>query len=1226
MTPNWTPTQRRAIDIRGRDVAVSAGAGAGKTAVLTARVVAQLSDPERPRRTDELLIVTFTRAAAEEMRTRIARRLEERIAAEDLPPDMQRHMEEQLGLLPRARISTIHSACLDIATEHAGALGLPPGVEVMDEAEARLETEDALRRYIQESLASDIGGDVRNAMEGLEILGSVEPFLELLTRHVASLEALPDPEAHCARALAPWEEAAAAGDAWPATRIGAVVFAQVRARLSEAVAIADDVVAEARIAGPLSDAGREFLNHMLALREAAARATDLTTFLAAGARWGTFGETTVRSKKCGLQPINAEVRGVLREALAALDAVAAIAPAEWIARRAAAARLMFGHFGAPLLDALWRHFTDQRRLTFAMLERAALRVLVAADGSPTDAARAIAGGISEILVDECQDVNPAQATILDALQAAGPPKRFSVGDVKQSIYGFRQADPDIFTALLDRARRGGEDGPALVPLVENFRSAPPLLAEINRLFEPLFSPAVGGIAYDELHRFVPGRAEAPAEPRHLPRFEVVALPREEPDDDDELDGDAPPEREDTRQLEARALAEQVARIGPPWGDIAVLLRSLVGTAPLVVEELLARGIPVRADGASGLLEAPECQELLAILRTVENPFDDVALVATLRSAAAGWSDDDLLRLRTVEPGLHFIVLLERVAEQPGHRLEDPAKAFLASLAEWQSLASRRPMAELIAHLCQTLLLLERASVRPNGDRRRRNLLRLVDYARRFDTFARKGLRRFLSFLKDLTERSSDIEAPPATASTEEAVRVMSVHQSKGLEFPVVVLGFAGKRFNDSDLNEPILGDRAGLVSFRRLWRGAREETDPVRDALRAARLARARGEELRLLYVALTRARERAIVIGRLPSEPDAWNARWARVLRSGKIDDRARCQILSPLDAVLLSCTAATGGIPESRPAEVSQDTRRLRFPATIVSAEAASATVPEAAAPPIADDLYLARVHTVLAIEREAARPILRAKVTATEAKRAYDAQRDGAMSPPWPRPGETRRRDDAPEDEQRARGRLAGTATHRFLALFDLDAVNRGRKLREEVDRLRGEGLLSSEEAAALRIGDIAAFMNTPIGHDMRRATASLRRELPFTVPVRPEDVLGGAHESPEPVVLQGVADAVWTEPDGTVTVLDYKTDWCGEANARLPELTAGYAPQLVLYRMGIARALGKPVVRTVLFFLRAGVEATVPDGTLTDADWRGILRPALLAGEPAQRLLRGAPRRT
>jgi ATP-dependent helicase/nuclease subunit A len=1222
MTPNWTPAQRRAIDLRGRDVAVSAGAGAGKTAVLTARVVAQLSDPGRPRRIDELLIVTFTRAAAEEMRTRIARRLEERIAAEDLPAAMQRHMEEQLALLPRARISTIHSACLDIATVHAGALGLPPGVEVMDEAEARLETEDALRRYIEDSLAGSIGEDVRHAMEGLDILGTVEPFLGLLTRHVASLEALPDPEAYCARALAPWEEAASAGDRWPATRIGELVFAQVRARLAEATAIADDVAAAARTAGPLTDSGREFLNCMLALRDAAAQATSLPAFLALGACWAPFGATTVRSRKCGLQPISAEVRGPLREALAALDAIASLTPAEWVARRAAAARLLYGHFGPPLLEALWNHFTGQRRLTFAMLERAALRVLVAPDGSATDAARAIAGGIAEILVDECQDVNPAQAAILDALQAAGPPKRFSVGDVKQSIYGFRQADPDIFTALLDRARAGGESGPALVPLVENFRTAPPLLAEINRLFEPLFSPAVGGIAYDELHRLVPGRAETPAGPRHLPRFEVVALPCEEPDGDGD---DAPPERDDTRQLEARALAEQVARIGPPWGGIAVLLRSLVRTAPLVVEELLARGIPVRADGASGLLEAPECQELLAILRTVENPFDDVALVATLRSAAAGWSDDDLVRLRAVEADVHFIVLLERVAQQPGHRLEGAAKAFLASLAEWQSLASRRPMAELIAHLCQTLLLLERASVRPNGDRRRRNLLRLVDYARRFDTFARKGLRRFLSFLEDLTERSLDIEAPPASAATEDAVRVMSVHQSKGLEFPVVVLGFAGKRFNDSDLNEPVLGDRSGLVSFRRLWRGAREEADPVRDGLRAARLARVRGEELRLLYVALTRAQERAVIVGRLPSGPAAWNRRWARILHSGRIDDRARCQLLSPLDAVLLSCTAATGGIPESPPAEIAQDSRLLRFPASIVSSEAPSAKVPEPAPPPIADELYHARVRTVLAIGREAARPILRAKVTATEAKRAYDAQRDGALSPPWPRPGGQRRRGELPEDGPRARGRLAGTATHRFLALFDLDAVNRGRKLREEVERLRGEGLLSSEEAAALRLGDIAAFMNAPVGQDMRRATASLRRELPFTVPVHPEEVLGAGHASPEPVVLQGVADAVWAEPDGTLTVLDYKTDWCGEGGTRVPELAEGYAPQLALYRMGVERALGIPVRRTVLFFLRAGVEATVPDRTLTGADWRGILRPALLAGEPAQRLVPGGARR-
>ncbi|MCC5878050.1 MAG: UvrD-helicase domain-containing protein [Candidatus Sumerlaeia bacterium] len=1201
----FTPSQQAAIDITGRNLVVSAGAGSGKTATLIERIYRLVTDPGEPRRIDQLLVVTFTRAAAGEMKERLVARFREALADDGLSGDMRTHIEEQLYNLPSASISTIHSFCLDLISSFPNLAGLAPGFELMAVEEARLLRRDFLVDKIAESLNEDNETarclrrilDVRDPLSGMDTLvkqlSKIHEFLDALVDHeglLARQEQLADPANPATnRLLSDYLEA---------------MLQQVRGRIAPLLAFDP---------GSLNEKFREQLEHLRALDGQLAgpipveRIPSLLELLSLPA----LSRKKMEESDADLQfkEIRTEVMGVLRDIRKEL---AVLVPEELPTLLQLSSDLSLELLRGPGIAWNREHFElhmSMRKLTFSHLEKISHRLLH--DIPESERIRAwYRERFTDVLVDEFQDVNELQDAIIRAISRDGGDglggNRFFVGDVKQSIYQFRQADPTLFLRLLDDAfPHGGDDLLPLdtrIDLVENFRSSPRLLGEMNQLFERILLRETAGVDYRDGHAFIPGRKDI--HPEREPSFSLHLV-------DKKVSGDW--EDEQDTLAEAALVANRISELGPPWRDHTILLRSTRGTAPALIEALATQGIPVYCEARIGFLAAVEVIEFQSILRAISNPFHDMSFLGMLRGPAFRWSDDDLLALRMISRELLYIQLVEAAAGDGDHPLSERSRQVLETLARWQEWATRQSMADFFAQLMDDIDLLDAASTRPGGDQRRLNLEFLLERGRQFDRFSRKGLDEFLRFLDDLIENGEDFAPPSPLSDDADVVRIMTIHASKGMQFPLVYIPFLGKRFNEEDLRSPFLHDREiGLASSVTDIQMP-EETTPLlhrlfRNHLRKKLIA----EELRLLYVALTRAREGVMVTGttggleKLNAQPRSGMISPARIHSAGNALDWlvAHGALRFPDADFMRSGTIAADGI-------ASLVVHRGEQLASLQPDFLGDGTNEDQ--PPLSTE-FLTKFHAAAtridALHALGTPDALRAKVSVTELKRTYDASRD-LETPPYhaalDEEGTERELELPPilRGEKRATGAQRGQAVHRFLANCDLLAIGRGeRRLTEERDRLVAEEVLTTEEARLVSLPGIQWFFNSKLGKEVLGHGAEVERERSFIVRIDAREI-DQARDGEDIVILQGVADLLYRTSAGWV-LIDFKTDYCGEAGEKVAALAKGYTPQLWLYRLAIERALGGTIAASWLVFLHGRENWLVEEAENQEAAWQEIVR--------------------
>lgn len=1198
----FTDEQRAAIGLTGRNLAVSAGAGSGKTATLVERIFHLIADPDAGCRIDNLLVVTFTRAAAGEMKERLVRRIRGEIQEPGLPTRTRTHLEDQLYLLPGASISTIHSFCLDLISSFPNLAGLAPGFELLAEEEARLMRKDFLQAKIAECLEEEgpTGSCLRRLLDVRDPLSGMDSLVANLTELHNFLDAVVDPEAllEVQRELC--------DPASPTTRaLLADFISDILTRIRESLApmLALDEAS-------LNPKYREQYEHARAL---ALRLDEmLEGAIAIEALPPLAGELpfpTLSRKRMPDSDSDLECRalrdGLMKKAREWADHLAGFDPRTLAQRLTRSADLSLHLLAGPGLawneENFQRHLR-MRKLTFNHLERIAYRLLYIVDEHP-----AIRGWYRErfhhVLVDEFQDVNGIQDAIIRAISAAGtgddPGNRFLVGDVKQSIYAFRQAEPALFLSLLaNSATHGQEDtgtADTRIDLVRNFRSNARLLGEFNRIFETLLRRETAGFDYTDGHAFIPGRP--PAADRREPALSIHLFSKD--------DSKAWAEEQDIG-LEATFVASQIRKMGPPWNDIAILVRSTVGTVGPLLDALEAEGVPTYCDARIGFLTAVEVIEFQSLLRAIDNPFNDMALLGTLRGPAFRWPEDDLLTLRLHAPREPFIRALEVAIQDSDHPLSAPSRHVIDCLDRWKEWASRQGMAEFFGRLMDELHLLEGAWVRPGGDQRRLNLEFLIERGRQFDRFSRKGLGEFLRFLQDLIDNGEDIAPPSPVADGAEVVRLMSVHKSKGMQFKVVFLPFLGKRFNDQNLNRPFLFDRRLGLSCKTPDITTEDDSDPLLHTLfRERQRNHHRAEELRLLYVALTRAEEAVCLsgVGRLDG-PTISGITPARVLSAA-----------APLNWIMDFAAGRFPGANWDRDGEIAREgiaSLHIHRQADLDSLAAASTANSAAAAtggePPLA--MFREAHERIAAHESSTLAAPLRAKVSVTELKRAYDAARD-AETPPYHSPsdaGEGGALQAIVDRETEPGGPVRGLAVHRFLATCDMAAIARGeRRLTEERDRLVEESILSPEEAALVSLKGIQWFFNSDLGKRVLSRAAFLERERPFFCRLASGDIAPG--RPGEVIVLQGVVDLLLPEEEGW-TLIDFKTDRCGEAGERIDHLVSGYSSQVRLYELLVEKTLGVPVRQSWLVFLQGRENRRVNASMDTAEAWKKIVRAGAL----------------
>ncbi|MCL4179107.1 MAG: UvrD-helicase domain-containing protein [Verrucomicrobia bacterium] len=1182
-----TAEQQLAVEADG-DVLVVAGAGTGKTRTLVERCLTRIGHPAQPVALERMLVVTFTEAAAAELRKRIRARLEEWLGERPADP----WLTEQLALIESTRISTLHGFCLRLIRDHFHRLEIDPEVTVLSEEQAALVARESLDHLLRQQYRGEI--DSAEALQQLVLdhgRGWDEPVRQMILRLHRYTRTLRDPSAWFEREQARlrhdhpghWPEWLASG------------FAEWRLEWLEALAEIDS---------PPATACRALLEQRSDPLDRDALAAVLSAILEADRpeAWPKGQKTRLRPP---LAPLFAEA--AFLESLAVPGEGTDPLTQDW------------GWVREPmrvLLDLARRFgedFSAAKRalgtLDFSDLEQFALELLWdRGNARPTPVAEQLRRQFDLVFVDEYQDINEAQDTILRAVSREGTAaNRFLVGDVKQSIYRFRLADPRIFQEYTV-AWNQGRDRQRVLHLADNFRSHERILDFVNRLFGALMQPGVGGVAYDPPQHLRFGapelRTALRAHPDDVPRVELHLLPT---DDSAAADPDRTPEELDARpqaEREAEAIGRRLQRLRAEgfqvwdpaegrtravrWLDMAILMRSPGGKAEAYAKVFERLRIPLQLV-RGGFFESPEITDLLCLLRVLDNPLQDLPLLTVLRAPWVALTPNELAGVRLSSRTAYYWTALRRF-----HRLHRPGQAFpntadgtspggasaawlkvdrfLTDIRTWQRRSRQVSLSACLEAMLDETGYEPWLSAQPRGAQRQANVQRLLALTRQFDEFQRQGLYRFLRFVE--AQQAAGLDAEPASPTGIDAVRLSSIHQSKGLEFPVVVVADLGKTFNFQDLREPIiLDERFGLCpQVRPPNLGGRYPSLPYWLAQRRQK-RETLGEELRLLYVALTRACDLLLLGGSLTAKrlEERWNQSTGTRPSLRRLLS-AQCG-LDWLAAVLPGMTGSTNWTASGEaPGFAWQVHSPGTEPPRDVEASEVQPGINPVNRPPAAQDLQELERRIAWRYPFRAA-TVEPAKTSVSALRRRAAEERD-EVAVVW-RPRRTGRT---------LSGIDVGVAHHLLLERLALTGASDPAALRSEARRLAAEGLLSTAQTEALDLEAIAAFWQSAVGTAiLGQKAGAVHRELPFTARfaleelaaldlLDPCEISDGSEPAAEWVVVQGVVDlAVICERE--IWVLDFKTDRAGDPD----ELIAHYGPQLQLYALALERIHARPVSR-------------------------------------------------
>ena len=1181
-----TEQQHAAVFDRGGSLLVSAAAGSGKTKVLVERVFSYLTQ-ERAN-VDDFLIITYTRAAAAELRARLASELAARVA--ETPED--RHLRRQMFRVYQADIKTVDGFCASLLREHIHLLEpvdgrcLTPDFRVLDEAEAQLLRERALERTMETFYQDIENGDEEAAqLAGTLGAGRDDRALTALVLELHSkIQSHPYPEKWLRAAAESWRQlpSSLADSDYGRTVMEDTVRRALfwAGQLERAVAAMEDCepVYKANAAQFLA-AAAELRRYEQASQEG----------------WDAMGRVQPVLQRAGTVK-NGEndeakaaakaVREKYKKAKEEMTAPYLVTEREHLEDLQAAAPSMLA------LLRLTERFSQRyqaekvRRnaMDFSDQEHYAVTLLCGQDDEPTDLARQVSQRYQEIMVDEYQDTNEVQDCIFRAISRAGR-NLFTVGDVKQSIYRFRLADPTIFMGKYRQfadAADAEEGQPRRMVLSRNFRSRGEVLEATNFVFSDIMSQEMGEMDYTDQEKLYFGAAYyTPAAGRET-ELHVVSVE------------DTPDQALDRTEAEARFTARRIRQlldekfpvqagegamrpVRPE--DIVILMRSPRSRMQTFTRALAREGIPCGSGESEDFFSAMEIAVTVSLLEIVDNPRQDVPLIGVLRSPLVGLSPNQLAAIRAVLPeGDYYDALCQDES--------NAAREFLTLLNELRQAAREMPADDLLWYIYDRCHVMAIFGAMEDGAMRQARLTALYDYARQLVQSGKAGLFDFISHLRQLLENG---DAPTlGTAQAAEGVQIMSIHRSKGLEFPVVILADLQRSFNRQDLNRPVLVHPELGLGTDRVDRERHIRYATISKEALALRLEReAKAEEMRILYVAMTRAREKLILIDcRKGMEK---KLRDLTAMTGIPVPPEAVADADSPGEWVLLSLlhttqAAALHGMAGVRPEALTQAPDSWSIRLWHENGEASGTAVEDAEEAGVPQDFTEPDRAALDFVYPHAAVTTVPTKITATQLKGRELDQEVAEGAGTVRRPSEPEK----PRFLQEIHGLSAaerGTAIHLVMQYLPMDTAAEEQSVAAQVQALEQRRLLTPAQAEAVDKRAIAAFLRSPLA-DRIRGAEQVWREYRFALLMPAERYAGGAEG--EEMLLQGVADGVFRK-DGALTVVDFKTDRVTAEEA--PARAEIYRGQLQAYSDALSRIMEMPVERRVLYFFQCGQEISL-----------------------------------
>lgn len=1226
----WTEEQKEAIEQAGSNILVAAAAGSGKTAVLVERIIQKLVTDDNPINIDEILVATFTNAAAEEMRNRVGVALEQAIAKNPT----SYHLNKQLSLLQSASISTLHAFCTTVVRQYAYLLDLDPAFRIGDEMEMALLKQEVLddtleEYYGQEDEQLDIFFSVVDMFSNDR--NDVDVAQLILNLYTFAMQN-PWPEEWLQRVAATYNirEGIAESD------IEWLNFLKNEAK-EQLAAFRDDIERAIGIAresdGPYHylDALEADIQHIDEAMHRTSSWDDLQTYMTS---------STLKSLSSKRVECNEDKKEAIKEIRNQFRTQWNKWKKSWFSRNIDAhledMRILYPavKMVTKLVSDFKKRFAavkrEQALVDFSDLEHFCLQILITENSTedhviPSDIAHFYKNQFKEVLVDEYQDINIVQETILSVVSDQdGPGNMFMVGDVKQSIYRFRHAEPTLF---IDKYNRFEKDPSAgyRIDLARNFRSREEVLTGANYLFRQIFDEALGEIEYDTKAELVYGNKGYDEYLLNDPEVEVVVIDRESTEDDQD-DGEKVENLEKT-QLEARLYAEKIntwigKKDAPPfqvidkatnqkrdiqYRDIVILQRSLTG-APTIVDELKKQGIPVHADLRTGYFVAIEIQVMINMLKIIDNPYQDIPLASVLRSPIVGLDEEELAQIRLAQQQAPYYVALQTYVKQTNNHTSAVMDNFLTKLEQFRALAKEGALSTLIWEIYRETGYYDFVGGIPGGKQRQANLRALYDRARGYESTSFRGLFRFLRFIENMQEQEKDLGEARALSEQEDVVRIMTIHRSKGLEFPVVLIGGMTKEFNFRDIRSKYILDK-DLGFATKFIDPTKRITYPTLYyiALQQDALQKLLAEEMRVLYVAMTRAKEKLVMVGNVPSFEKELT-KWHRVLDHEQwvlpkqMRKDAKCY-LDWVGPALIRHKQNKDLLPEdyditSIPSSIKLDHSKWKVnwvqAATLLHMDEVKEHSSDEMKRMIVD--WQGVSHTDEATEQlvnerlsfeyaytEATQT--GAKQSVTEIKRRQevaDANSDERIIRPFRAPLVKR-----PQFMHGAKELTAaeiGTAMHAVMQHIPLTKMWEHDEITAFIEQYVQEEKLTEKEAAVIQIDAIERFFEHDIAKQMIEAKR-VEREVPFTYSLQASEVYKDWNSSTnEQVLIQGVADCIIHTDEGVI-IVDYKTDTIHE-----PEITEEvkhklkerYRVQADLYERALADILQTDVQATYLYF--------------------------------------------
>lgn len=1188
MDVKWTSEQKKVIDLRDRDILVSAAAGSGKTAVLVERIVNRICVDNPPVDIDRMLVVTFTKAAAAEMRERVSRAID---SLKEQKPDDE-NLQRQSTLVHNALITTIDSFCLFVVQNNFAQLNLDPDFRIGDQAELKLMLKDALAQVFEDNYAREDNEEFINLIDTYS-KGRNDSAVRQMVEDIyykAGSSSWPRKWMNSLLRLYDIKSAKQLEDSEIIKEI--VDYSRV---------LLEEAVQELTMAKDLASATPGLEKYALTLSEDIALfdgMADVTGYVGMQEFLNkiSFGRIAVIRKFDGDEKKKERVKSTRDAAKKTVDGIkqkyfgmSIELMYEQLERQRPFVKELI-RLSLEFYDAMEAVKTRKRVFDFSDIEHFALRILVDEQTlEPTETAREFSKHFEEIMIDEYQDSNQVQEDILTAIsrEHQGAGNMFMVGDVKQSIYRFRMARPELFMEKYN-TYTSDDSAHQRIDLHKNFRSRNEVLDFTNDIFYKIMAADLGNVQYDDDAALYPGASY----PEETMRPELLLVDYK----DEELSEIIEDEDGDKVQIEALLIANRIRSLmengmvtdkktgqlrAVQYRDIVILSRSVATWGNTVAAVLKDCDIPAHVESNTGYFSSYEIQVILSMLRILDNPLQDIPMAAVLASPIVGMDDEELAQIRSAFKGVSFAqAALSAMAGENGYA-DEKLKAFALVFERLRGAVADTPIHELLYMMLDETGFYRYASAMPAGKRRRQNIDMLIEMAAAYEKTSYKGLFHFVRYIDIQQKYEIDYGEADTAGENDDVVRIMTIHKSKGLEFPVVFVSGLGKGFNTQDTkSDLVLHEKLGLGLVEKTKSPRTKRPSLIRNEIESRIKRENLGEELRVLYVALTRAKEKIILTGGLSNAQKSFekyrgNANANQPISFGQREG-AGCYLdwiipamLSYPDKYTVSTVDAAEFAARTAMDMAANDISKMQLVKQISKADetkvkklaegfdfeyAYASDITKKSKYSVSELKHDSMVEKYDSTEREAERPKF-----LLEEKETYvpDFARDDDEA------GSASNESKKPKNAAGVNpGALRGTAVHRvmecldFKSLCDIDTKDHvavSAFVKKSMDEMLKKGLITDDMYRLTRPKLIEQFVSSDVAARMAQADkrGDLFKEKPFVMDY-------------EGVLVQGIIDVFWLEND-KIVLLDYKTDRVNAAK----ELIDRYNTQLKLY----ADALGR-----------------------------------------------------